>query len=184
MDKIVDITDPNCEFIKEMNKEINKYGALVYNYEYNSYQLIYNFDQIDYKKELLPDLIKVEDAGNLLKGMNITFHYDFDPETEDDKENLEIWQELSQIELPVFAYDEDGEILVDKTIYLYPSVSKHTIWYLTEDSYKYIKELDILLVKPIIKNLSIAQKLIKEYAISPFKEKKEHHVEVCDGCDE
>ena len=40
LNQIVDITDRNCEFIKEFDHEIRKYGAVVYNHEYNSYQFI------------------------------------------------------------------------------------------------------------------------------------------------
>ena len=168
LNMIVDMTDPECEFIQEMNREIRKYGALVYNHEYNSYQFIKSIDKIDYKRELLPDFIKVEDAGPLLKGLNLTIHYEFDPETEEDPENLEIWKELSQIETPVFEYDDDGEIVVDKYTKLYPSESKHTLWFLDEKSYEYLLDVDLLLLDPIIKQLPIAQKLIKEYAIHPF----------------
>ena len=52
LNQIVDITDPNCEFIREFDHEIRKYGAIVYNHEYNSYQFIKHFRQIDFKREL------------------------------------------------------------------------------------------------------------------------------------
>lgn len=169
LNMIVDMTDPNCEFIKEMNREIRKYGALVYNHEYNSYQFIKSFSKIDFKRELLPDFIKVEDAGPLLKGLTLTIHYEFDPETEEDPENLEIWKELSQIETPVFDYDDDGEIRISKYIKLYPNESKHSLWFLDEKSHEYLLDLDLLLLDPIIKQLPIAQKLIKEYSVHPFE---------------
>ncbi len=168
LNNIVDITDPECIFIKEFDFEIRKYGALVYNYEYNSYQYIKSFSQIDYKKELLPDFIKIEDAGDLLRGVNMTVHYEFDPDTEEDEENLEIWKQLSQIELPVFRYDDDGEYMIDKYVNLYPSVSKHTIWFLSPESYQYIADVDLLLLDPIIKNLQIAQTLIRNYCVNPI----------------
>ena len=60
LNKIVDLTDPQCEFISEFNREIKKYGAIVYNYESNSYQFIRNFQHIDCKKEILPDFMRVE----------------------------------------------------------------------------------------------------------------------------
>ncbi|MBR0385842.1 MAG: hypothetical protein IJI05_04760 [Erysipelotrichaceae bacterium] len=168
LNTIVDLTDPHCEFVEELDREIRKYGALVYNHEYNSYQFIRHFSSIDYKKELLPDFMRVEDAGDLLKGLTLTIHYEFDPETEEDEENLDIWQELSQIDLPVFEYDDDGEIKVDHFIKLRPTESKHTIWFLKTDSYDYLQDLDLLLIDPIIKQLPIAQKLVREYSLHPF----------------
>ena len=169
LNQIVDISDPQCEFIKEFNNEIRKYGAVVYNHEYNSYQFIREFEQIDYKRELLPYFIRVENSNPVLKALTITVHYDFDPETEEDEENLEIWRELSQIDLPVFDYDEEGEIMVSGMVKMYPKDSKHTIWFLTEDSYDYILDMDLLLIDPVIKNLSIAQRLIREYGVHPFE---------------
>ena len=169
LDKLVDITDPDCEFIKEFNGQIKKYGALVYNHEYNSYQFIKRFKQIDYKKELLPDFVKVENSNPLLKALTLTVHYEFDPTTETDAENLEIWKELKEIDLPVFDYDDDGEVFLKDTVKLYPTPSKHTVWFLSPDSYDYILDLDLLMIDPIIKNISIAQKLIKEYGLHPFE---------------
>ncbi len=169
LNQIVDISDPQCEFIKEFNSEIRKYGAVVYNHEYNSYQFIREFEQIDYKRELLPYFIRIENANPVLKALTITIHYDFDPATEEDPENLEIWEELSQIDLPVFDYDEEGEIMVSREIKMYPHDSKHTIWFLTEDSYDFIMDMDLLMIDPVIKNLSIAQKLIREYGVHPFE---------------
>lgn len=169
LNNIVDLSDPHCEFVEELDHEIRKYGALVYNHEYNSYQVIRQFKKIDYKKELLPDFMKVEDAGPLLKGLTLTIHYEFDPETEEDEENLDIWKELSEIDLPVFEYDDDGEIRVDHFIKLAPTESKHTIWFLNTDSYEYLSDVDLLLLDPIIKQLPIAQKLVRQYAVHPFE---------------
>ncbi|MBQ3184391.1 MAG: hypothetical protein IJB54_00240 [Firmicutes bacterium] len=169
LNQIVDITDRNCEFIKEFDHEIRKYGAVVYNHEYNSYQFIKHFSQIDFKKELLPDFIKIENSNPILKALTITVHYEFDPEIEEDEENLEIWEELSQINLPVFGYEDDGEIYVKDEILMNVKPSMHTIWFLSEDSYDYMMDLDLLLFDPIIKNFSIAQKLIREYGLHPFE---------------
>ena len=169
LNQIVDITDRNCEFIKEFDHEIRKYGAVVYNHEYNSYQFIKHFRQIDFKKELLPDFIKIENSNPILKALTITVHYEFDPEIEEDEENLEIWEELSQINLPVFGYEDDGEIYVKDEILMNVKPSMHTIWFLSEDSYDYMMDLDLLLFDPIIKNFSIAQKLIREYGLHPFE---------------
>ncbi len=169
LNMIVDISDPHCEFIKEMNDEIKETGALVYNHEYNSYQIISCFDDIDYKKEVLPELMKVQDAGKLLKALTLTINYGFDPESETDAENLQIWRELSQTELAVLKYDEDdGEVMVDHYIYLNTNNTKHTLWFLKPQAQDYIHSMDSLLTQPIIKNISIVQTLIKEYAIHPF----------------
>ena len=166
---IVDITDPDCEFIREFDSEIRKYGALVYNHENNAYQFIKKFEQIDYKKELLPDFMKVENSDPLLKALNLTIHYEFDPETEEDEENLEIWQELSQVDLPVFDYDDDGEIKLSSEVKLYPSPSKFTVWFLNKDSYEYILDQDLLMIAPVIKNINIARKLIRDFGVHPFE---------------
>lgn len=167
---IVDITDPNCEFIKEFDKEIRKYGAIVYNYESNSYQYIRSFNHIDCKKEVLPDFIKIENTDPLLKGLNVTIHYEFDPENEEDEENLTIWREdISTIELPYYSYDEDGEVYEDKYIPMSTTPSKHTVWFLSEKSYDYILDTDLLMLSPIIKNINIARELIKKYAVHPFE---------------
>ena len=146
LNNIVDISDPDCEFIREFDREIQKYGALVYSHETNAYQFIKKFEQIDYKKELLPDFMKVENSDPLLKALNLTIHYEFDPETEEDEENLEIWQQLSQIDIPVFDYDDDGEIRLASEIKLYPSESKFTVWFLNRDSYEYILDQDLLMM--------------------------------------
>ncbi len=170
LNKIVDITDPYCEFIKQFDKEIYKYGAVVYNHETNSYQFIRKFTDIDYKKELLPDFIKIENSDVLLNGLNITIHYQFDPETEEDEENLDIWQkELSRIELPVYAYDNEGQVYAKEYINLNPQETKHTVWFLNDQSMKYIYSLDLLLFTPIIKDMEIVRKLIKDYGVHPFK---------------
>ena len=169
LDKIVDITDPESEFIRDFNSEIRKYGALVYNHENNTYQYIKSFDHIDYKKELLPDFIKVENSTPLLKAMTVTVHYDFDPETEEDEENLEIWEELKQIEIPVFEYDDDGEINVASYINLSPASSTHTIWFLKESSRDYIYDQDLLMISPMIKNINIARTLIKDHCVHPME---------------
>ncbi len=189
LDKIVDITDPNCQFIMDMNSEISQYGAIVYNYENNSYQYIRKFSDIDHKKELLPDFIKVEKSDGLLNGLNLTIHYEFDPENEEDKENLEIWNnELSLIEYPIYAYDEEGQIYDDKYIKLNNKPTKHTIWFLKPETLDYLYGLDLLMFTPVIKDMTIIRKLIKEYTFNPINEttekKKKHKVEVCDGCEE
>ena len=164
LNQIVDITDPNCEFIREFDHEIRKYGAIVYNHEYNSYQYI-----IDFKRELLPDFIKIENSNPVLKALTITVHYEFDPEIEEDEENLEIWEELKMIDLPIMGYDDDGEFFVSDSIKMNVAASKHTVWFLSEESYDYMMDLDLLLFDPIIKNFNIAQKLIREYGIHPFE---------------
>ena len=174
LNQIVDMTDPNCEFVKEFDHDINKYGAIVYNHESNSYQFIRRFAHIDFKREILPDLIRVENANAMLDAMTVTVHYEFDPEaepeTELDRENLDIWNtEISQIELPVLRYDDDGEYVIDKYIRINTENSKHTIWFLKKDSYNYILDTDLLMLTPIIKNINIARDLIKNYGINPFK---------------
>ena len=169
LNNIVDLTDPDCLFIREFDHEIRKYGAVVYNHEYNSYQFIRHFEEIDYKKELLPDFLKIEQSNPLLKAVDFTIHYEFDPETEEDEENLEIWEELKQIEIPVFEYDDDGEVVVARYENLNPRVSRHTVWFLDEDSFDYMMDLDLLMIDPIIKNLSIAQKLIREHGLNPLE---------------
>ena len=169
VNNIIDISDPDCLFIKEFDYEIRKYGAIVYNHEFNSYQFIKKFSDIDYKKELLPDFLKIEHSNPLLKTVDFTIHYEFDPETEEDEENLEIWKELSQVELPVFRYDDDGEFQVASTVRLAPTVSRHTVWFLKKESHDFILDTDLLLLTPIIKNLQIAQKLIREYAMNPLE---------------
>ena len=169
LNQIVDITDPNCEFIREFDHEIRKYGAIVYNHEYNSYQFIKHFRQIDFKRELLPDFIKIENSNPVLKALTITVHYEFDPEIEEDEENLEIWEELKEIDLPIMGYDDDGEFFVSDSIKMNVAASKHTVWFLSEESYDFMMDLDLLLFDPIIKNFNIAQKLIREYGIHPFE---------------
>ena len=170
LNQIVDITDPKCEFINEFNKEIRKYGALVYNHASNCYQFIKRFEQMDYKIEVLPDLMRVENSDALLNALNLTIHYEFDPETEEDEENLAIWnEEISQIELPIFAYDEDGEVYDDKYVEMNVETTKHTVWFLNKESFDYIQNIDLLMITPIIKNINIARELIKKYAVHPFK---------------
>jgi len=167
--KIVDITDPYCEFVAEFNKEIKKYGAIAYNYDTNSYQFIRKFSHIDVKREIFPDFLKIEKTNALLNGMEITVHYEFDPETEEDPENLDIWEkDISTIELPVFKYDDDGEIAVDKYNKFTTTPTKHVIWFLSKESSDCILDTDILLLTPVIKNLEIARELIKKYGINPF----------------
>ena len=169
LNMIVDMTDTNCEFIKTIDKEINNYGAVVYNHQSNSYQFIRKFKHIDYKAEILPDFIKVENSDALLNGLNLTIHYEFDPETEEDEENLDIWyKDISQIKLPVFNYDDEGEIYLEQSIPIDTSISKHTLWYLSKDSYDYILDTDLLMLTPVIKNINIARDLIKNYSIHPF----------------
>ncbi|HQB31757.1 MAG TPA: hypothetical protein PLI19_00360 [Erysipelotrichaceae bacterium] len=169
LNMIVDMTDPKCEFIDTVNKEIKNYGAVVYNYQSNSYQFIRRFSHIDYKSEILPDFIKVENSDALLNGLNLTIHYEFDPETEEDEENLDIWfNDISQIELPVYNYDKDGDIYLEKSVPIDTSVSKHTLWYLNKDSYEYILDVDLLMLTPVIKNINIARDLIKNYTVHPF----------------
>lgn len=167
---IVDITDPNCEFIKEFNQEIKKYGAIVYSYEQNCYQYIRSFSHINCKKEVLPDFIRVEKTDPLLKGLSITIHYEFDPESEEDPENLAIWnEEISQIELPYYNYDEQGELFEEKFLPFTTNESKYTIWFLTKASFDYILDIDLLLLTPIIKNLNIARELIRQFTVHPFE---------------
>jgi|GEM_PF-1459020 len=168
LDKIVDLTDPDCAFVKEFDHEVSKYGAVVYNHEYNSYQLVKSFHQIDYKKELLPDFVKVANSDPRLKGLQLTIHYEFDPETEQDEDNLAAWKQMSATTLPVFGYDDEGELVEAKTIPLYPTPSVHTVWFLDRASYDYVLDLDLLMIDPIIKNLAIAQKLIRDYGLHPF----------------
>jgi hypothetical protein len=141
---------------------------VVFNHEYNTYQFIRHFAQIDYKKELLPDFIKVANSDPRLKGLQLTIHYEFDPETEQDPDNIKTWQQMSQTTLPVYEYDDDGELLIDHTIDLSTQPSVHTIWFLDQKSFDYILDTDLLMLDPIIKNLHIAQKLIKEYGMHPF----------------
>ena len=179
LNMIVDMSDTNCEFIKTIDKEIENYGAIVYNHQSNSYQFIRKFRHIDYKSEILPDFIKVENSDALLNGLNLTIHYEFDPETEEDEENLDIWyNEISQIELPIYSYDDEGDIYVEKYIKIDTSTSKHTLWYLSQDSYDYIMDIDLLMITPIIKNINIARELIKNYTVHPFdfKEDNQHHL--------
>ncbi len=168
---IVDLTDPKCEFVAEFNKEINKYGAIVFNNDSNSYQFIRRFDHIDYKKEILPDLLKVETTDSLLDALQLTIHYEFDPENEDeDEENLEIWnEEISKIELPVFQYDEEGEIELAHYNPIDCKPSKHIVWFLKKESFDFIMDTDLLLLTPVIKDLNIAKELIKKYGCHPFK---------------
>ncbi|MCR5067944.1 MAG: hypothetical protein K6A14_07785 [Erysipelotrichaceae bacterium] len=170
LNKIVDLTDPQCEFISEFNREIKKYGAIVYNYDSNSYQFIRNFGHIDCKKEILPDFMRVENANALLNGLQLTIHYEFDPEEEEDEENLAIWnEEISQIELPVFCYGEDGEIDIEKYVPYNTEVSKHVVWFLNKDSYDFILDCDLLMLTPVIKNINVARELIKNYGVHPFQ---------------
>ncbi len=169
LNKIVDLTDPQCEFIEEFNREIRKYGAIVYNYDSNSYQFIRNFDHIDCKKEILPDFMRVESANAMLNGMQLTIHYEFDPEEEEDEENLEIWNEdISKIELPVFCYQEDGEIDIEKYVPYNTSVSKHVVWFLKKESYDFILDCDLLMLTPVIKNINVARELIRKYGVHPM----------------
>jgi len=170
LNNIVDITDPDCEFLREFNREIRKYGAIVYNYDSNAYQFIRNFQHIDYKKEILPDFIKIENTSALLNGLQLTIHYEFDPETEEDEENLAIWHEdIEPIELPVFCYDEDGEIDIERYVPYDTKVSKHVVWFLKKESYDVILDCDLLMLTPVIKNINIARSLIKDYGVHPFE---------------
>ena len=165
--QIVDYSDPECEFIKEFDHEIRKYGAVVYNQEYNTYQFIKSFSQIDYKRELLPDLIKVENADPRLKGLQLTIHYEFDPETEEDPDNQKLWEQMAQTKLPVYKYDDEGELQIDHLIALDVTPSVHIVWFLNPDSYDFILDTDLLMLDPIIKNIHIATKLIKDFGQHP-----------------
>ena len=170
LNKIVDIADPYCQFIEQFNKEIYKYGAIVYNSEVNSYQFIRHFSDIDYKKELLPDFIKVENSDKLLNGLSLTIHYEFDPETEEDQENLDIWEnELSQMLIPYYDYDDEGEVYQKDEIPFTTKPTKHIVWFLDEKSFDYIYSLDLLIYTPIIKKMSIIQNLIRNYCVHPFE---------------
>ncbi|MGN1399151.1 MAG: hypothetical protein ACI4WG_04035 [Erysipelotrichaceae bacterium] len=171
LDKIVDITDPYCQFLKEFDEEIYKYGAIVYNSEVNSYQFIRHFNDIDYKKELLPDFIKVENSDKLLNGLSITIHYEFDPEVEEDQDNLDIWNyELSQMLIPYYDYDNDeGEVYQKEEIPFTTKPTKHIVWFLDERSHDYISSLDLLIYTPIIKQMSIISNLIRNYCVHPFE---------------
>ncbi len=182
LNMIVDMTNPKCDFINTVDKEIKNYGAIVYNYQSNSYQFIRKFSHIDYKAEVLPDFIKIENSDALLNGLNLSIHYEFDPETEEDEENLDIWyNDISQIELPVYNYDDDGDIYLEKYLPIDTSVSKHTLWYLSKDSYDYILDIDLLMLTPVIKNINIARELIKKYCVHPFEFKFDEHHQLPDN---
>ncbi len=112
----------------------------------------------------------MENANALQNDLQLTIHYEFDPEEEEDEENLEIWNEdISQIELPVFCYQEDGEIDIEKYIPYNTDVSRHVVWFLKKESYDFILDCDLLMLTPVIKNINVARQLITNYGVHPFQ---------------
>ena len=99
-------------------------------------------------------------------------HYEFHPE---DEEVLSVWKELSEMELPTYAYDDDGEIYDNGFIKLDTKPSKHTIWILNQNGQDYLFEQDMLLVQPIIKYMNIVQEVLRKHTVKPFEEDKVLH---------
>ena len=172
--KIIDYTDEDNSFIQEFNREISDYGAIVYNHETNSYQFIKEFDHIDFKHDLLPFYFMITEAPHNLNSIVMTMSYEFDPDQEEDEENLQIWEELKETELAMLDYDEDGDVKVKSYFKLNPNETKHTIWFLNKEGYQELFKNDLLLITPIIKNIKISQKLIKEYGINPLEIESEY----------
>ena len=78
LSKIIDYSDDQNNFIREFNKEIQKFGAIVYNHENNSYQFIKEFDHIDFKHDLLPYYFMLNEAPHNLNAILMTMSYEFD----------------------------------------------------------------------------------------------------------
>ncbi len=171
--QIIDYNEGQTEFVEEFNEQIT-YGAIVYNHDYNSYQYITSFEQIDFKKEVLPDYFKVT-TSKLPNAMEILMHYEFHPEDEEDEEVLAVWKELSQEELPTYAYDEDGEVYANGYIKMNPKPSKHSIWILNQQGQDYLYQQDMLLVQPIIKYMHIVQEVLRKHTVQPFEEEQILH---------
>ena len=174
LNKIVDYSDNENSFIKEFNKEIQEYGAIVYNHETNSYQFIKEFNHIDFKHDLLPFYFMMSEAPKNFNAVLMTMSYEFDPDEEEDEENLQIWEQLKESELAMLDYDEDGDVKVKSYFKLNTDETKHTIWFLNKEGYQELLKNDILLITPIIKNIKIAQKMIKEYCINPLDIESEY----------
>ena len=172
--QIIDYNEGQTEFVEEFNQQIETYGAIVYNHEYNSYQYITKFEQIDFKNEILPDYFKAS-TSKLPNGIDILMHYEFRPEEEDDEEVLSVWEELSQMELPTYAYDDDGEVYANGYIKMNTKASQHTIWILNKEGQEYLYQQDMLLVQPIIKYMSIVQEVLRKHTIKPFEEETTLH---------
>ena len=172
--QIIDYNEGDTEFVHEFNEQILEGGAIVYNHDYNSYQYITTFEQIDFKNEILPDYFKVT-TSKLPNGMEILMHYEFHPEDEEDEEVLSVWKELQQTELPTYAYEEDGEVYSNGYVKLDTKPSKHTIWLLNKSGQEYIYEQDMLLVQPIIKYMNIVQEVLRKHTVKPFEEDKVLH---------
>ncbi|MDD6467354.1 MAG: hypothetical protein PUF50_04135 [Erysipelotrichaceae bacterium] len=172
--QIIDYNDGNTEFVKEFNEQIHEYGAIVYNHEYNTYQYITSFEQIDFKKEVLPYYFKVM-TSKLPNGMDLTMNYEFQPEQEEDEEILATWKEISQIELPTYDYEEDGEVYSNGFVKMNTKPSKHTVWILKSSGKDFLFEQDMLLIQPIIKYLTIVQAVIRNHTTAPFDTKKSLH---------
>ena len=172
--QIIDYNEGQTEFVEEFNEQILNYGAIVYNHDYNSYQYITSFEQIHFKNEVLPDYFKIT-TSKLPNAIEVLMHYEFHPEDEEDEEVLAVWKELSQMELPTYAYDDDGEIYSNGFIKLDTKPSKHTIWILTKEGQDYLYEQDMLLVQPIIKYMNIVQEVLRKHTVKPFDEEKVLH---------
>ncbi len=174
LSKIIDYSDDQNNFIREFNKEIQKFGAIVYNHENNSYQFIKEFDHIDFKHDLLPYYFMLNEAPHNLNAILMTMSYEFDPEEEEDEENLQIWEQLKETELAMLDYDEDGDVKVKSYYKLNTNETKHTIWFLNEEGYQELLNNDPLLITPIIKNIKIAQKMIKNFCFNPLQIESEY----------
>ena len=168
-DQLVDYNEGNTEFVKEFNKQIRENGAVVYNHATNTYQHIHKFEDINFINEFMPDFFKVRES-KVPNGMEIEMHYEFKPEDyADDAEIQAIWLQVQQEGLPLYDYDEEGELFFKDFIEISTAPSKHTIWILDEKGMDLLGGYDALLIVPAIKYLHIARELINNHSVNPFE---------------
>ncbi|MCF0110701.1 MAG: hypothetical protein HUJ58_02290 [Erysipelotrichaceae bacterium] len=169
--QIVDYNDGHTEFVREFDHEVENSGAIVYNYESNTYQWIREFEQIGFKNDLLPYYFKVN-ASKLPKGIDILMKYEFNPDEETDEEILGYWEEAKEEEYPYFDYDDEGEIYEKSYYTITAQPSKHTIWILDDGALEYLIGNDPILLLPVIKNMSIVRELIQNHTVNPWYEQE------------
>ena len=166
----VDYNEGKTEFVKEFNQQIKDYGAIAYNHNTNTYQFIQKFEEIEFINEIYPWYFMVK-PSILPNGIDIQMAYEFDPEAyTDDPEITSLWQQAVAEGQSIYDYDEEGQIFEKDLIPLTAQPTKHTVWILNEEGYKYLTQYDKLLLLPMIKYLDIAKDVIKNHTIKPFEE--------------
>lgn len=159
------------EWYRELDSLLHGWGGLVYNSDYNSFQFIRRLEDINIKKEMIPShvLIKELDSRHSdINGLELEVHYEFDPETEEDPNQLKIYRELCSAQIPSYDYDEEGELIISKESGMDHTPSKHLIWLLDEEAREWLENQDMLMIMPIFKQRQLAEKLFQLGVMNPF----------------